>query len=59
MPSPREIAETVNDRSKFEPEPPELPPNAGAPARDEDYRSNPVNPPEGAPPARNLKGGSR
>jgi hypothetical protein len=54
MPSPREIAETVNDRSKFEPEPTE-PAEAQADAREQDYRVNPVNPPEGQIPTR-LKG---
>ena len=55
MPSPREIAESVNDRSKFEPEPPAAPAEVAADAREQDYRVNPVNPPEGQVPAR-LKG---
>lgn len=55
MPSPREIAEAENDRSKFEPEPPAQPEGTGADAREQDYRANPVNPPAGQVPAR-LKG---
>jgi hypothetical protein len=45
MPSPREIALKVNDRADFKPvEDPNEPP-----AKEPDYRANPVNPPEAKP----------
>jgi hypothetical protein len=56
MPSPRQIAEEANDRSKFEAEPTEAAEEPGGEAREADYRANPVNPPAGPVPARNLKG---
>ena len=56
MPSPREIALKVNMAEGFRPTSDESAPSAPPEAREADYRANPTNPPDGPPPAKNLKG---
>jgi hypothetical protein len=61
MPSPREIAKSANDPSKFDSSVESYDAVAGAPpgefkaGKDRDIAANPVNPPEPAAPAKNLK----
>lgn len=54
MPTPREIALATN--AGIEPVTEDQPPEVSGTPREEDYRANPTNPPEGALPATNLKG---
>lgn len=54
MPSPREIALKVNRPDGFRED--AVPAEAPEP-REPDYRANPKNPPDGPPPATNIKGG--
>lgn len=50
MPSPRDVALSENDKSKFGPEPSEV--DTNVPPKEPDYRANPKNPPDGKPPVK-------
>jgi len=53
MPNPREIALATN--AGIEPVTEDQPPEIHGTPHEEDYRADPVNPPDGAVPAKNLK----
>lgn len=64
MPSPRQIAQEKNDSANFSTGEVEAydaaagtPPGVAPDGTPQDYRVNPVNPPEAPAPAKNLKGG--
>jgi hypothetical protein len=56
MPSPREIALAVNRAEGFRPGADEGTPQMVPEPREPDYAADPKNPPDGPPPAANLKG---
>lgn len=50
MPSPREVALSTTDKSKLGDEPSDAEKNP--PPKEQDYRANPKNPPDGKPPVK-------